>query len=198
MEDWKMNLQLFADYAQDANTPEGSESTSDEQNPRTYTADEVMRLVQSEADKRVTQALAKQKREYEAKLKLSGMEDSQRTLAEKDNRIAELEEMLREGNILREKNRVMTALSERGMAPGLADLIMIDEDEDANTDRVAKLETAFNKAVEDAVKRRLAGSPPPNGRANPAMTREQFRKMSLREQQAMAEKTPELYKKMTE
>ena len=199
--EWTMNLQLFGLDAQEPGMTEGAEGTVEgqESQPRTYSADEVMRLVQSESDKRVTQALAKQKKEIEKQLKLSGMEDTQRTLAEKDDRIAELEEQLREGNLLREKNRVMTALSERGMAPGLADLIMIDEDEDANTNRVTSLETAFNKAVEEAVKRRLAGSPPPRGEGRSAgMTREHFRKLSLRQQQEMAKSDPELYKRLTE
>lgn len=40
---------------------------------KTYTAEEVQKLLQAEADRRVNQALAKQKKDYEKKLSLRGV-----------------------------------------------------------------------------------------------------------------------------
>ncbi len=61
---------------------------------RTYTQDEVLALLQSETDKRVTAALKTQQKKYEKQLSLSKLDGDERAKAEKDNRIAELEEQL--------------------------------------------------------------------------------------------------------
>ena len=196
---WRMALQLFAEDGQEGGD-DGSDHDGDgqQEDAKTYSEEDVRRMIDDEAEKRVKAALTRQKKEFEKQAKRSGMEEAQRTLAEKDDRIAELEEQLRERNLLGEKNRVMTALSERGISAALADAILIEDDSDANDERLDKLQTAFNRAVEDAVKQRLAGKPPAKGEGKPAgMTRAQFKKLGLREQQALAEKDIELYKRMT-
>ena len=53
-----------------------------------------MALLQSETDKRVTAALKTQQKKYEKQLSLSKLDGDERAKAEKDNRIAELEEQL--------------------------------------------------------------------------------------------------------
>ena len=58
---------------------------------KTYTQEEVLKLLQSETDKRVNQALATQQKKYEKQLSLSKLDGDERAKAEKDNRIAELE-----------------------------------------------------------------------------------------------------------
>ena len=45
------------------NLETGSASENQEQETKTYTQEEVLRLIQSEADRRTNQALAKQKKE---------------------------------------------------------------------------------------------------------------------------------------
>ena len=65
---------------------EDNKNTSVEQNldnqeqenkeTKTYTQDEVLALIQSEADKRVTSALKKQKQKYEKELSLSKLDGS--------------------------------------------------------------------------------------------------------------------------
>lgn len=54
---------------------------------KTYTEEEVAKLLQSEADRRVNQALAKQKKEYEKQMSLSSLDADSREKAEKDIRI---------------------------------------------------------------------------------------------------------------
>ena len=66
---------------------------------KTYSQEEVLKLLQSETDRRVTEALNKQQRKYEKQLSLSKLDGDEREKAEKDNKIAELEEKL---NILKE------------------------------------------------------------------------------------------------
>ena len=70
---------------------------------KTYSQEEVLKLLQSETDRRVTEALNKQQRKYEKQLSLSKLDGDEREKAEKDNKIAELEEKLAQYEI--EKNR---------------------------------------------------------------------------------------------
>lgn len=58
-----------------------------ENNPaaKTYTAEEIQKLLQAEADRRVNQALAKQKKDYEKKLSLSSLDEQQRKEKEAAN-----------------------------------------------------------------------------------------------------------------
>ena len=53
--------------------------------PKTYTEEEVMALIQSESDRRVTQALSTQQKKYEKQLSLSKLDGDAREKAEKDN-----------------------------------------------------------------------------------------------------------------
>ena len=57
---------------------------------KTYTEEEVLALIQSEADKRVSQALNTQKKKYEKQISLSNLDYEAREKAEKDDIIAEL------------------------------------------------------------------------------------------------------------
>ena len=86
--------------AAEGGAPAGSPQTPapEGQAAQTFTLEEVTRLIQSEADKRVTQALQRQQREYERKAQLSGLNDSERALAEKDDEITRLNDQLRELN----------------------------------------------------------------------------------------------------
>ena len=61
---------------------------------KTYTQEEVLELLQKESDRRVAQALKTQAKKYEKQLSLSKLDGDERAKAEKDNRIAELEEQL--------------------------------------------------------------------------------------------------------
>ena len=166
----------------------------------TFTLEEVTRLIQSEADKRVTQALQRQQREYERKAQLSGLNDSERALAEKDDEITRLNDQLRELNGYKARSAVLTALNEAGLPASFADVITIDadpENAEVNAARVRALSEAFSRAVEAAVQQRLTGGKAPAaGGTAPAMTREQYQRLSLNEKQALAVSNPELYSEM--
>ena len=95
---------------------------------KTYTQAEVEELLQREADRRVSSALAKQKKEYERKLSLSNLDENQRAVAEKDNRITELEEQLKEFRAIQAKNEMIKVLDARGLSAQFADLLAIDDD----------------------------------------------------------------------
>ena len=107
------------------NTPELNEGQ--EENQKTFTQDEVNQLLQRETDRRVSSALAKQKKEYEKKLSLSNLDENQRAVEEKNIRISELEEQLKEFRTIQAKNEVIKVLDARGLSPQFADLLAIDD-----------------------------------------------------------------------
>lgn len=164
---------------------------------KTYTEDEVLRLIQSESDRRTNQALAKQKKEYERKLSLSNLDENERAKAEKDNRIAELEEQLAQFQIERNKSELKSVLSSRGLSAEFADIITINDDIEASQANIDRLDKLFKSAVKAEVEKRLAGNAPKgNGSSSAEVTKETAKKMSLAELNKLANEQPELYDKL--
>lgn len=176
----------------------GEENTEVEQEEvKTYTQDEVLKLLQSECDKRVSQALKTQQKKYEKQLSLSKLDGSEREKAEKDNRIAELEEMVKEMNTERNKSELKSVLSSRGLSAEFADIINISEDIEASQVNIDKLDKLFKAAVKAEVEKRLAGNAPKGNGSSPAeITKETAKKMSMAELNDLANKNPELFNKL--
>ena len=164
---------------------------------KTYTQDEVLALIQSEADKRVSQALKTQQKKYEKELSLSKLDGSEREKAEKDNRIAELEEQLAQFHIERNRSELKSVLSSRGLSAEFADIISINDDIEASQANIDKLDKLFKAAVRAEVEKRLAGNTPRGNGANAAeITKESAKKMSMAEMAALQKSNPELYNKL--
>ena len=184
---------------EEMNTTTVVEETT-EQEQKTYTQEEVMTLLQSEADKRVTAALKKQQAKYEKQLSLSKLDGNEREKAEKDNRIAELEEQLAAFQIERNKSELKSVLGARGLSAEFADIISITDDIEESQVNIDKLDKLFKAAVKAEVEKRLAasgGTVKGNGASVGEVTKEAFSKMSLAEQSALYVSNPELYKKLT-
>lgn len=184
-----------------ANTETEVTAESQEQEAKTYTAEEVAKLIQSEADRRTNQALAKQKKEYEKKLSLSSLDEQQRKDAEAQMRIEELQNQLAEFQIERNKSELKSVLSSRGLSAEFADIIHITDDIEDSQNRIEKLDRLFKAAVKAEVEKRLAqsGGTPKGASSNSGaeLTRESFRKLPLSEQNNIYKNNPELYKKLT-
>lgn len=173
------------------------EETTTQENVKTFTQEEVLALIQSEADKRVSQALKTQQKKYEKQLSLSKLDGDEREKAEKDNRIAELEEQLALYNIERNKSELKTVLASRGLSAEFADILNISDDIEASQANIDKLDKLFKAAVKAEVEKRLAGSAPKgNGGAAPEITKETAKKMSMVELTQLMETNPELYNKL--
>ena len=184
-----------------ANTETEVTAESQEQEAKTYTAEEVAKLIQSEADRRTNQALAKQKKEYEKKLSLSSLDEQQRKDAEAQMRIEELQNQLAEFQIERNKSELKSVLSSRGLSAEFADVIHITDDIEDSQNRIETLDRLFKAAVKAEVEKRLAqsGGTPKGASSNSGaeLTRESFRKLPLSEQNNIYKNNPELYKKLT-
>ena len=164
---------------------------------KTYTAEEVMALLQSESDKRVTAALKKQQAKYEKQLSLSKLDGDERAKAEKDNRIAELEEQLAQFTIERNRSELKSVLSTRGLSAEFADIIAINDDIEQSQANIDKLDKLFKAAVKAEVEKRLAGNAPKGNGASPAeITKESAMKMSMAELNELSTKNPELFNKL--
>lgn len=178
-----------------------NENQTEDTGAKTYTQEEVMALLQSETDKRVTAALKTQQKKYEKQLSLSRLDGDAREKAEKDARIQELEEMIKERDIANNKSEVKSVLSARGLSAEFADIITITDDIEESQAKIDTLDKLFKAAVKNEVERRLAasgGTPKGNTTTNTGeITKEQFRKMSLTEQAKLSRDFPEVYKKLT-
>lgn len=172
------------------------ETTTTEENAevKTYTQDEVLALLQSETDKRVSQALKTQQKKYEKQLSLSKLDGDERAKAEKDNRIAELEEQLAQFQVERNKSELKSVLATRGLSAEFADIISITDDIEASQSNIDKLDKLFKAAVRAEVEKRLAGNAPKgNTTTTKEYTKENAKNMSLAELQQLKKSQPELY-----
>lgn len=173
------------------------DTTTNENEEKTYTQEEVLKLLQSETDKRVSQALKTQQKKFEKQMSLSKLDDDERAKAEKDNRIAELEEQLAQFQIERNKSELKSVLSSRGLSAEFADIINISDDIEASQANIDKLDKLFKAAVKAEVEKRLAGNAPKgNGSSTAEITKETAKKMSLAELNKLANEQPELYSKL--
>lgn len=161
---------------------------------KTYTEEEVLSLIQSEADKRVTAALKTQQKKYEKQLSLSKLDGNEREKAEKDNRIAELEEQLAAFQIERNRSELKSVLSSRGLSAEFADIIAINDDIEASQANIEQLDRLFKAAVKAEVEKRLAGNAPRgNGGSNVEINAETIKKMTVAELQQLKRDKPEVY-----
>lgn len=163
-----------------------------------YTQEEMLALIQSETDKRVTAALKTQQKKFDKQMSLSKLDGDARELAEKDERIAELTELLSQREIERNKSELKSVLGSRGLSAEFADIIIINDDIEASQANIDKLDKLFKNAVKAEVEKRLAGNAPKgNSGTLPELTKEAFVKMSLIEQNKIRVENPELFAKLT-
>lgn len=173
-------------------TNEQVEETTEE----TYTKEQVAKLLQAESDRRVTAALAKQKKEFDKKLSLSKLDDNEREKAEQANTIAELREQLAAFQIEKNRSELKSVLSSRGLSAEFADIISINDDIETSQANIDKLDKLFKAAVRAEVEKRLAGNAP-KGNSQPAsLTKESLKKMTLAEVRELQKTQPEVFSRL--
>lgn len=185
----------MAEEMNNVNVNENENNDNQEQN-KTFTAEEVAKLIQSETDKRVTEALKKQEKKYQKQLSLAQLDGDERAKAEKDNRIAELEEQLAKYQIEANKSELKSVLSSRGLSAQFADIISIGEDIEQAQANIDTLDKLFKAAVKAEVEKRLAGNSPKGNTSTTEITKETAKKMTMAELNELAEKQPEVFNKL--
>lgn len=181
------------------NGTEGTEGAagSQQEESKTFTAEEVAKLIQSETDKRVTAALKTQEKKYQKQLSLAQLDGDERAKAEKDNKIAELEEQLAKYQIEANKSELKSVLSSRGLSAQFADIINIGEDIEQAQANIDTLDKLFKAAVKTEVEKRLANNSPKGngGSSSDEITKESVKKMSMAELDKLATEKPEIFNK---
>jgi len=174
--------------------------TDNNEAQETYTKEEVLKLIQSESDKRVTQALKTQKEKIDKEKSLSGLDKEQREKAETNEKIRALEAQLKDMTTLQNKQEVIKVLTNRKLNPQFADLISIGENAEEAIEKIDVLEKMFKDAVQEEVKSRLAangGSIKDSGLPTGEITKEEFNRMTIAQQAELYNTDPELYKKLS-
>ena len=175
---------------------QGGQQNEPQTENKTYTAEEVQQLLQSEADRRVQQALATQQKKFEKQLSLSKLDGAEREKAERDQRIAELEEQLREFTVEKNKSELKSVLSARGLSAEFADIVNISDNLEEAQANIEKLDKLFKDAVKNEVETRLEGNTPKGNNVSTKLTKETARKMTIAEMNELAEKDPALFKEL--
>lgn len=165
---------------------------------KTYTQEEVNELLQKETDRRVSSALKKQEEKNNAKLreaqKLAQMNEQEKFVYELEQREKAIQEKERALTLAENKNEASKILAEKGISLDLVDFVVAEDAETMNTN-ISLLEKAFKQSVKVEVEKRLGSKvPKKNLPLDETLTREDFRKLSIVEQQKLATENPELYK----
>lgn len=171
-----------------------NENNENQQETKTYSAEEVAKLIQAEADRRTNQALAKQKKEYEKKLSLSSLDEQQRKEAEAQMKIEELQSQLAAFQIEKNRSELKSVLGSRGLSAEFADILSISDDLEESQANIDKLDKLFKAAVKAEVEKRLVGnSPKGSGGQSQPMTKEDFLKLPMHEMQRLMDSNKEFY-----
>lgn len=179
-------------------TTENKETvTKTEENGKYYTDEEIQLLMQRAGDKRIAQyqkTLEKKQKESE---RLRNMSEDDRHLYELDKRERELEEKERQLALSENKNECAKILSEKGLSLDFVEFVVAEDAETMNK-RIKSIEKAFKNSVKAEVEKRLGSdSPKKNLQTDGAISKEQFRKMSIAEKQNLYNTDRELYNSLS-
>lgn len=190
------------DNEQNTNTQtETGAENNENKEVKTYTQEEVDKLLQQETDRRVTSALKKQQQKFDTERaeaeKLRDMDEAQKKEYEFQKRVAELEKKEKEFALAQNKLSASKVLADRGLPVQFVDYIVAEEAETMMTN-INEFEKAWKAAITDAVNARLSTTPPKGGSsAQTGLTKEQFSKLSVAQQAEIYKTNPELYKTLT-
>ena len=164
---------------------------------KTYTQEEVDKMLQSEVDRRITSALKKQAKSNEAKIKeaqkLAQMNECEKFQYELEQREKAIEEKEKALALAENKNEASKILADKGLSLSLVDFVIAEDAETMNSN-IRLLEKAFKDSVKREVEKRLGSSAPKkNLPPDETITKEQAKKMGIRERQQLLMNNPELY-----
>lgn len=175
---------------------------------KTFTKDEVDKLLQSESDKRVSKALetakSKWEQEYQKKLevekseaeKLAKMSESERLQAEFEKQREAFEAERKEFQRERLEAQTVKELSQSGLPVQFATYLMAD-DADTIKINIDTFKSQWQQAIEEAVNERLKGSTPKSANvAGKTMTKQEFAQLEYHQRAEFMKKNPDLVKRL--
>ena len=180
-------------------TNQGQQEQDNE--PKTYSQEEFDKALQSEVDRRVTQAMEKANRKADARVKeaekLAKMNEQQRYEYELESREKAIAEKEKQLALAENKATAASILADKGISAKLVDFV-VAEDADTMANNIQLLEQEFKASVKAEVEKRLATTTPKkNLPPDTVITKESFSKMKLTEQAQLFQTNPELYRQLT-
>lgn len=175
---------------------EENKNTQQQETEKTITMTE--KELQSAIDKRVSQALATQKKNLDEANRLANMTAEEKREHEYQEKMKALEE--REAKLARAELMAETTkqLSQMNLPVESAEFL-IGQDAETTSANIKAFEKMFNKAVSAQVASKLGGSAPQAETANDGgISKEQFKKMNLAQKSELYKNDPELYKALAE
>ena len=169
---------------------------------KTYSEEEVARMLQVEADRRVSQALAKQQAKFKQQMdeaeKLRTMNEEQKAQYQLEQRIKEIEAKEKEFALKENRYEAQKIMAEKNIPLAFADFI-VAEDAETMMANISLFEKEFRAAVRAEVDKRIASpAPKANIGVDTAITKEQFMRMTIAQQTELYKQDPELYKRLTQ
>ena len=181
------------------NVNEGLENETN--NSKVYTQEEVDRMLQAEADRRVSAALKKQEHKFLTQMqeaeKLRAMNEEQKVQYQLEQREKQIAEKEREFALLQNKYQAQSIMSEKNIPLAFVDFI-VAEDAETMMSNITLFEREFRAAVRAEVDKRIASPAPKAGiGAAKGMTKEEFSRMTLAQQSELYMQDPELFKQLS-
>lgn len=189
---------------------EENQNMNQEQEAKTYTQEELDKLLQSESDRKTTKALetakAKWEEEYKQKLEEEKSEaEKLASLSAEDRAKASFEEQKKQwekekAEYLKDKmmGETIKQLSSEKLPVDFATYVFADTAEEVKTN-IEAFKTAWNTALDEAITERLKGKTPSLGGSVGEvvkMTKADFNKLTYKERQSMLAVDPDLMKKL--
>ena len=168
---------------------------------KTYSEEEVARMLQAEADRRVSQALAKQQAKFKQQMdeaeKLRTMNEEQKAQYQLEQRIKEIEAKEKEFALKENRYEAQKIMAEKNIPLAFADFI-VAEDAETMMANISLFEKEFRAAVRAEVDKRIASpAPKANIGMDTVISKEQFCKMTIAQQMEIYKQDPDLYKKLS-
>lgn len=179
-------------------TPQESEVKEE---TKIYSAEEVNKMIEEgrkqaleEANKKAEERFQNKMKESEKLAKMNEEEKLRYQLEQREKAIEAKEKALA---LAENKNEASKILAEKGLSLSLVDFVVAEDAETMNNN-ISLLDKAFKQSVKEEVEKRLGSSTPKkNLPPDQAITKDVFKKMSLREQAELSKNNPELYKSLT-
>lgn len=181
-----------------------TEVNKETEETKTFTQEEVEKMIQAESDKRVNQALEKKQTAWETDYKAKIEEEKrQAQLSEEEKwqekfkaQVSEFESERLEFQQAKLKASAIELLAKESLPTNFVDFI-IGNDEETTVQNIASLKEEWSNELTNAVNERLKGKTPPSGNASTSITKEDIKKMSYKEKVEFQQANPALYKELT-
>lgn len=155
----------------------------------------ISKMIQSETDK-VRTKYSNQMKELKRQQSLSGLDEAERNKKELEMLRNELAERDKQDAINVSRNEVIKTLSSRGLDTRFADILLISDDVEASQQVISTFDKLFKLAVKAEVEKKFENSGKPKVGTtglDGAVTKEQFKKMTLSQKHEIKLNNPELY-----